>query len=549
MTAQTSTRLSELVRLALPAGARLENAAASEDRRVAWIARLNLPLAGAPPVEPDDLVLLAGDFSLPSLIETLDALSQIGVAAVGWRGDPGPEAREAARRLGLPIVSLPESVRLRDCQRAALTLLMDRHAQIAARGAEVYQRLAQASAENAGLEMMTGMLSEVTGRGVLVQDKRLRPIAASRPAWLADVWPEVVEHLSNPDQLPDRMRDRHEAGRRRASELQALPGGLARRIAPIVVGGVARGYLSLLGPAEELDSLDTLVADHGAAACGLEMAKIKAVSETEKRFRGSFIEAVLMGALPEREIVQWAERAGYDIARPHAAIVMMWASEPHPSMRRLETLVNGEIAHAGLAALTRVLDDEVTIFCAEDRQDSARGASTGRRAEPGEPSARGLADAICRRAADEFPNARLACGVGRAAAPVDAWRTSYREATQALAMARRLNESAPLFFGDLSVYRLLFKVESEAELAGFCQEVLGRLAAYDEAHDGTLLETLAAYFANNGNLSKTAQALFIRRNSLLYRMKRIEEIGGLDLNNAETRLATQLALKARRLLS
>jgi len=48
---------------------------------------------------------------------------------------------------------------------------------------------------------------------------------------------------------------------------------------------------------------------------------------------------------------------------------------------------------------------------------------------------------------------------------------------------------------------------------------------------------------------ETAEALFIHRNTLQYRMDRIAEIASIDLDNPETRLALQLAIKAHRLLN
>ena len=207
-----------------------------------------------------------------------------------------------------------------------------------------------------------------------------------------------------------------------------------------------------------------------------------------------------------------------------------------PSLRRLETLVNGEIAQSHAAALLRVQDNEIAILCAVDASLATNGLPP-------------LAEAICRRAAEEFPQARLACGVSRPASDISQWRTAYREALQALAMARRLREVRPLHFSHLSVYRLLLQLEGHPELTAFYQETLGRLAEYDRHHSAQLLETLAAYFDNNGNLSQTAEALCIHRNSLMYRMERIADIGGFDLNDPETRLAVHLALTIRRLIS
>ncbi len=56
-------------------------------------------------------------------------------------------------------------------------------------------------------------------------------------------------------------------------------------------------------------------------------------------------------------------------------------------------------------------------------------------------------------------------------------------------------------------------------------------------------------FANGTNLQATADALYLHRNSLAYRLRRIEEVCGIDLDDIEDRFRLQLALKGRRMLS
>ena len=136
--------------------------------------------------------------------------------------------------------------------------------------------------------------------------------------------------------------------------------------------------------------------------------------------------------------------------------------------------------------------------------------------------------------------------MGRPAADLAEWKDSYREASQGLLIAARLKEREPMYFGDLSVYRLLFQLEGNPELEAFCREALGPLLDYEGG--GDLLETLEAFCQRLGNLSQTAEKLFIHRNSLLYRMERISQLAGLDMNNPDTRLAVHLALKVRKML-
>ncbi|MNH36488.1 Purine catabolism regulatory protein [compost metagenome] len=78
---------------------------------------------------------------------------------------------------------------------------------------------------------------------------------------------------------------------------------------------------------------------------------------------------------------------------------------------------------------------------------------------------------------------------------------------------------------------------------------LGKIYEHDKAHDTSYINTLEGYFNNNQNLGKTAKAMFIHRNTLIYRIEKIKEILNTDLKNAEEILQIQLALKVFRLLN
>jgi DNA-binding PucR family transcriptional regulator len=56
------------------------------------------------------------------------------------------------------------------------------------------------------------------------------------------------------------------------------------------------------------------------------------------------------------------------------------------------------------------------------------------------------------------------------------------------------------------------------------------------------VRTLRVYFAAGANASEAADRLFLHRNSLLYRLERIQRLTGLDLKDQGARLALQLGL-------
>jgi DNA-binding PucR family transcriptional regulator len=76
----------------------------------------------------------------------------------------------------------------------------------------------------------------------------------------------------------------------------------------------------------------------------------------------------------------------------------------------------------------------------------------------------------------------------------------------------------------------------------------GRLACLDEidrTQHTVYITTLRAYFDSSGDMVKAAQHLFVHRNTLRYRLRRIQEISGLDLENPEERLVAELQLRLR----
>lgn len=145
--------------------------------------------------------------------------------------------------------------------------------------------------------------------------------------------------------------------------------------------------------------------------------------------------------------------------------------------------------------------------------------------------------------------ADIHCGVGRPACGMDALRYSFHEAEQALRLSDELQMQArPTFFGNSSLFMLLRSLKSPEELERFCMNWLADLIGYDARQHSDLLETLRAYFANNGNTALTAKELRIHRNTLAYRLNRIAEITRLDLEDADVRLNLHLALKAYEVL-
>lgn len=70
------------------------------------------------------------------------------------------------------------------------------------------------------------------------------------------------------------------------------------------------------------------------------------------------------------------------------------------------------------------------------------------------------------------------------------------------------------------------------------------LREHDRTRRSDLVRTLRTYFAAGANASEAADRLFLHRNSMLYRLERIQKLTGLDLKDHRVALALQLGLLA-----
>ena len=78
--------------------------------------------------------------------------------------------------------------------------------------------------------------------------------------------------------------------------------------------------------------------------------------------------------------------------------------------------------------------------------------------------------------------------------------------------------------------------------------MLGKLQDYDEQNSSDLVKSLACFLEANGHWGDAAEKLYVHRHTLRYRMKRVEEITGRDLNQSQDRMEFWLALKAKELI-
>jgi PucR family transcriptional regulator, purine catabolism regulatory protein len=530
--------IGDVLRLALPLNTQLIGGGAEARRAVHWVSMLTSWEKVEEQVKPNDLVIIAPDLQTTTDLQTsrdnLANLAELPVAGIISFLEFHEKTADLIDVLNLTLLVVPETTSIREIHQTIARLLLDRQAATSERTMQLYRQLSAMSREGQGFGAMTEVMCKLTGNVIVIQDKRLEVQAISWPSNTTVDREALIAALEDREALPPILRNRKAAAKARQTYWQQLLPieNMGRLISPIISGDRARGYLSVVGPADDLDMLDSLTVEHGAAACALEMAKAKAVSEAKKALRGDFLEGLLAGSLPRKEIERLEGRLDHDTKVPHAVMVVAWLSNPAHSLRRLETSVHWVLSNHPRTALVHIYGNHHLIIF------------QGLKTVEDMDSAQQLGRRIREQIESEFPDSTIIGGISGPALTLGDWPLVYDEALQAMQLGIRLQLTNQVVeFSSLGIYRLLYGFEDDPKIRGFTNEIIGPLVVYDNQNRGSLVKTVEAYFAHHGNISQTAESLFVHRNTLLYRMERIQELTRLQLDQANMRLALHLALK------
>jgi purine catabolism regulator len=134
-------------------------------------------------------------------------------------------------------------------------------------------------------------------------------------------------------------------------------------------------------------------------------------------------------------------------------------------------------------------------------------------------------------------------------AATHALRLSFHEARCALEAMRLSNGTAPevASYRDLGAFQLLLSLQDDDALITYCRGVLGPIEEAEGDYGDELVRSLDTFIEHNGHWERAAAALYCHRHTLRYRMRRVEQLTGRDLQSARDRIEFWLALRGREL--
>ncbi len=141
---------------------------------------------------------------------------------------------------------------------------------------------------------------------------------------------------------------------------------------------------------------------------------------------------------------------------------------------------------------------------------------------------------------------KVTIGIGEYHKDIRGISKSFKEATQALDVGTKLEGAGDIYHVDnLGVGKLLAEIKEESQQEFMEKTIYSTKNNKEKKINEFLLETLQGFFDNNLSITQTAKALFIHRNTLLYRLERVKKITGLDPKKFDDAIQLRIALKMK----
>jgi purine catabolism regulator len=306
---------------------------------------------------------------------------------------------------------------------------------------------------------------------------------------------------------------------------------MERVVAPIVAGREIYGYIWIVAGDHPLTELDEMAIDDAATVGALVLLKEQAVREAQLAVRGDFLTHLLRTDVEQDSFsLERAHLVGYQFDQPHQVLFVIGKSLAGGTVQQLSGRLDNWLRSLGQWGLVVVRERGIAMIL------ESKSNTTGQE--------------IATRLLQEInhPVQPLAVGVGQVCLAGKPLSRSFEEALEAADIAWRLGgEPRVACFWELGLLDWVYHLPHEVLTSNGYLAKLHKLADHDSRTNGDMVRTLEAYLEYGGALAEAAAVLNIHRNTLLYRLGRVEEITDLDLKDVEQRLNVHVALKAYQL--
>lgn len=454
-----------------------------------------------------------------------------------------------ADQLDFPLLKLPEDKPYMYFMEPIYEILLNQKVTRLQQIAEFHEHLLHAQMSG-GVQAICDIFSAFIERPVFFTEADGRIAVGARPK------PETPEDKEAVDEIRRLISDYVLKGplmkTTRLLRRKRMDGAGRVVCTPLYVNNEFTGCLLVDECLRELDASDAAALKYTVSLISLELLNEQSLREKEQQVRGELLDDLLRQSYEDDELIYRRSRfIHFDLSRPFFLFIL----GIRPAERLLESAVSAELQAKSAGIRSDAIKALNRQFGMSRKSCMLLGKNSGvvGIVSVSEASERigidSIVTAVVTHARKLYPDFHIFAGFGRAYDDLHKIPTSYSEAILAERVGHKIYpQKAFISFDDLGIFRFLYELKASPVMLEFYHENMDVLLEYDKANNSSLVHTLVCYFNQKGNLRETAEVLFVHKNSVIYRIKKIEKLTKKSLQDVDAAFNLQLCLKIMEIL-
>ena len=264
------------------------------------------------------------------------------------------------------------------------------------------------------------------------------------------------------------------------------------------------------------------------------------IRDQQEKMKEHFIYDLLYHKFESKKVlVKQAKAWGWNLDKPHHLFVIDVALSGEWTlhlewMDEMIAYLESDLSHFNEEIILFPFQDQIVVLLKDDenRTPSKRKSFVFE-----------IAATIEKDLSSHWTDCQFHVGIGRWYQDSVNLNKSYQEAKMALQFGKVWLENNHVFhIHDLGIFNLIIHLHKEM-LYDFCEEYLSTLIESDERLGTEYIKTLKAYFQYQANINEVSDSLYIHPNTLRNRLKKIEDMTGVYLQNNVDFLNLMVAVK------
>ncbi|WP_353094581.1 PucR family transcriptional regulator ligand-binding domain-containing protein [Tissierella praeacuta] len=473
-------------------------------------------------------------------------LAGIGIKISPYLDALPPEVIDLANDLSFPIIDIHSSIPLSDIMMSAFKEIFNKQASLLERIEKVHEKLMGVMLEGNGLEDLTQIVQENVRNPVILHlsfsNETVECINGMNKSYNTELMKEVKEFYDS-NNTKNRLR--------KLIEDTVLINGkyIKRMIMPIVLRNHIYGHLFTWSTDMPLGGFDLAIIESASTTIALSILQELSVKEVEIKYRSEFFEDLISIDLKRRK--KALDRARFFNLQLEDHYIIEVMSFKHKNevnetdvlidyiqdfTNPIVNIIEELMQYLNLNGIVSTKGNGVQILLSfqDKHQISNRIKDFNQR--------------IIKCISNKCDDLDIRIGVGRIYKGLDNVDKGFQDAVRAVRIGKVITSKKIVTFDELGIFKILSQDTLVDELEDFYNSTLKPLVDYDNKKSTELVKTLDVYFKNNGNLTRISEQLFTHYNTILYRINRISEITGMDLEDHNHRLNLEIAIKIKALL-